>query len=186
MLEAQKTAPDIFAIKSEYAALHAAQNTREEALHAYLLNDAAEVYADAMNQGILQRRSATELSDPKAETQPMITQANRYRAEIIWCEVNGDWTARPDGYLAYLDVWPDGPFAEEAWWRGKLGHRLTGCFDAEGTEEETADFVADYTEFLQHFPHGQHEKEARGLLKEFQAELDWYKQDRPVIRASPK
>lgn len=34
----------------------------------------------------------------------------------------------------------------------RLGHKLDSCLDAEGSEEETAAFVHDYTEFLMHFP----------------------------------
>ena len=82
--------------------------------------------------------------------------------------LRGIWIIFPNGRMAHTQ--------RRAWWRGRLGHKLDGCLDAEGSEEETAAFVHDYTEFLMHSPHGKHEKEARELLKDFRADLESYKQ----------
>ncbi|QNI30416.1 hypothetical protein H7849_14730 [Alloacidobacterium dinghuense] len=166
-------------LQREHQALQEAQDAHDKALHAYLLNSAAETYASALDDEIQRKdRAATAPLDMQTEMGPVVNEANQYGAGVVWCEVNGEWTVSPDGYLAYLAEWPDGPDAEEAWWRGKLGHLATACFDAAGTEEETAGFVADYTEFLARFPHGKHEEEARALLREFQADLDSYRQEK--------
>lgn len=165
-------------LEREYKALHTAQDARTQALHAYLLNSAAEEYANALNEAIFQGK--TDVGSPEMEAK--VKTANDHGAEISRCEYSGGWTARPTGYLTYLKIYPDGPYAEEAWWRGKLGHRLTGCFDGDGSEEETAAFVADYSSFLARFPHGKHKKEARRLLKEFQYDLVTYKQEKDTGR----
>jgi hypothetical protein len=163
-------------LQREYAALRSAKNIHSKALHSYLLNNAADEYAYELNQKSGKEKPAFDWEEWKTRTGPETQIANRYGASILWCEVDADWTARSQGYLDYLSEWPDGPYAEEAWWRGRLGHKLDSCLDAEGSEEETAAFVHDYKEFLMHFPHGKHEKEARELLKGFQADLESYKQ----------
>lgn len=167
------------ALQTEYSALQQAKDSYSKAIHSYLLNDAADEYAHQLNEAI--RREEKQRPDwhtTKEDTEPEVQTANRYGASLYWCEFDADWTARPEGYLRYLSLWPDGPDAEEAWWRGKLGHRFNNCYDAAGTEEETATFVHDYKEFLQRFPHGKHERDAREALKQFQDDLDWYKQQK--------
>jgi hypothetical protein len=162
-------------LQHQYAALRSAKNIHSKALHSYLLNNAADEYAYELNQeGGRFERPTLDWEGWKSRTGLVTQIANRYGAAILWCEVDADWTARSQGYLDYLSEWPDGPHAEEAWWRGRLGRKLNSCLDAEGSEEETAAFVHDYTEFLMHFPHGKHEKEARELLKGFQADLESY------------
>ena len=166
-------------LQQQYAALRSAKDIHSKTLHSYLLNNAADEYAHELNRkGGRFETPMPDLAGLKSRTQPEVGIANSYGASIFWCEYDGDWTVRPQGYLDYLSEWPDGPYAEEAWWRGRLGHKLNGCFDAEGSEEETVAFVHDYTEFLMRFPHGRHEAEARKLLKGFRADLESYKQQK--------
>ncbi len=156
------------ALRREHTAIRNAKDSHTKALHTYRLNDAADRYAyDLNHQG--------GLHPDKEGDEPEVRQANRYGAFILWCSYDGDWTAGPEGYLKYLSLWPDGPDAEEAWWRGNLGHRLNFCYDGAGTEEEIAWFVHIYAEFLKHFPRGKHEREARQMLKKFRADLDEYR-----------
>jgi len=164
-------------LQHQCAALRSAKDIHSKALHSYLVNNAADEYAYELNQkGGRFETPMPNLEGLKSRTERTVRIANRYGASILWCEYDGDWTARPQGYSDYLSEWPDGPYAEEAWWRGRLGHKLNACFDGEGLEEETAAFVYDYTEFLRRFPHGKHEEEARELLKGFRAALDSYRQ----------
>jgi hypothetical protein len=148
-------------LQREHAAVQSAKTSHSKALHSYLLNDAADRYAYSLNQG----------KEPRRDNDSEIQRANRYGASIHWCSYNGDWSAAPQGYEDYLSLWQDGPNAEEAWWRGRLGYRLNFCFDAVGSDEETRGFVTDYAEFLKHFPHGKHEREARQALRKFQSDL---------------
>lgn len=167
------------ALQSEYAALGSANDVYSRALHLYLLNDAADEYAYALDQESMQNEGdKLDWHAMKRDTAANVQRANGYGATIAWCEYGGGWMAGSKGYEAYLSLWPEGPYAEEAWWRGRLGQKLNRCFDGEGSEEETAGFVHDYAEFLAHFPHGSHEAEARQSLKEYQAELDDYKQQK--------
>ncbi len=168
------------ALQGEYSALQLARDAYSKAVHSYLLNNAADEYAHQLNEAI--RREEKYKSDWRAATEDTgseVQQANGYGASLHWCDFDADWTARPEGYLRYLYLWPDGPDAEEAWWRGKLDHHLNSCYDREGSEQEAAVFVRDYTEFLQHFPHGKHQQQAQEELKQFQEDLDWYKQQKP-------
>jgi hypothetical protein len=166
-------------LQREYIALRSVKNAHAIALHSYLLNNASDEYAYELNQKSgSDGKSAFDWKEWRAHTEAETQRANRYGASIFWCEPDADWTARSQGYLDYLSEWPNGPDSEEAWWRGKLGHKLNSCFDGEGSEEETAGFVLAYSEFLKHFPHGRHEREARELLTEFQADLDSYKQQK--------
>jgi hypothetical protein len=167
------------ALQSEYAAVGSANDLYSRALHLYLLNDTADQYAYSLNQES-RRNEAYQLDwhTMKRDTAASVQRANKYGAAIDWCEYGADWTAETKGYEAYLSLWPEGPYAEEAWWRGRLLQKLNRCFDAEGSEEETAGFVHDYAEFLTHFPHGKHEAEAGALLKGYQSELEDYKQQK--------
>jgi hypothetical protein len=163
-------------LRHEYAATRSAKDPHNKALHSYLLNDAADRYAYELNQERRQiKGSQVDWRAMKKDTSARVEHANQYGGSIKWCEYDADWTAGSPGYEAYLSLWPDGPNAEEAWWRGRLRHKLNSCFDGEGSEEETVAFVSDYTEFLRRFPQGRHKREAAKLLKDFQADLDSYK-----------
>ncbi len=173
------------ALQNEAAAVRSANDAYSKALHLYLLNDAADQYAFAVNQESTRNEAyKADWRQMKRDTAPRVQSANRYGAAISWCEYNADWTAGSEGYETYLSLWPDGPYAEEAWWRGRLLQKLNRCFDGEGSEEETAGFVDDYSRFLDHFPHGRHEVEARESLKKYQAALEAYKQQRNASGSS--
>ena len=159
-------------LRQEYAAAQAATGSHRKAEHLYLLNDIADRYAYALNKSmgrLVGKQTGTPAT--KGEASGMVEEANRYGAGIRWCEVDADWTAASDGYERYLALWPDGPMAEEAWWRSKLGRKLNSCYDGDGSSEETQDFVHAYADFLRRFPEGKHRAEALRLLKMFQASL---------------
>jgi len=161
----------LLVLQREYAATRAARDNHNKALHLYRLNDVADRYAYHLNhQGGLHPDKVGDRSE--------VQRANQHGAAIDWCVYDADWKAGPQGYLSYLSLSPDGPDAEEAWWCGKLGRKLNRCFDAVGSEEEAADFVQEYREFLLHFPHGKHQREAQRLLKQWQTDLDSYRQQK--------
>ena len=166
--------PDPLAqIQQQSAAFHAAHDPLTRATHAFLLNQAADSYALSLN-----RISAPFAASPtltpqqiRANTALAVDIANRFGANLQWCEFNAAWTTSLAGYRLYLTLWPTGPLAEEAWWRGTLGQTPTQCTDAEGSPEETLRLVHQYQQFLQHFPQGAHHIEATRTLAEFQSEL---------------
>lgn len=162
-------------IQREHAAAEASLDPHSRAAHWYRLNEAVDDYVDALNRQPAQRATAdwfhpgkeTPMQrdvDPagfQRDTNDRIAVASHFGVKVQWCEPDADWTAGTDGYLQYLALWPDGPDAEEAWWRAKLiGHTRTGCYDGEGMKEEFGWFVSAYTEFLRHFPTGTHRSEA--------------------------
>lgn len=162
-------------LEHEFKAAQSAKDAPKKALHLYLLNDAADQYAESLNQNGISAPNGVYSIDPLSDTEPAVRAANLLRANIFECEYSGSWTDGPEGYEAYLSLSPNGPFAEEAWWRSRLRYRKISCYDGVGSEEETAGFVHDYSDFLRHFPQGKHAKQARDSLHEFEKELESYK-----------
>lgn len=163
-LTAYETGTDLSLLREEFAALQSAKGDHAVARHAYLLNQEADAIAALLNHN----------QSPGSGAATIVQQANRYGASIIRCVYSGTWTVPGDGYRRYLTLWPKGPKAEEAWWRGRLHHTANSCYDAVGTEEEAAGFVQDYRDFLKHFPSGQHQNEAREALRRWKADLVSY------------
>ena len=113
-------------------------------------------------------RSADRLAQLLHDDQglaPLAKQASSLGAAVEWCEPGATWWALTEGYERYLDLLPDGPRAEEAWWMGRLANGPR-CGDFEGSAEEYEDLIQDYSEFLKRFPAGVHAAEARKRLRE--------------------
>jgi len=151
-------------IEYEYQTVAQARNPREKAKHLFLLNDAAERFAMKLNQHV---GGVTHQKAARKQTQQQANDANRFGAGIFWCEFDADWATNLNAYQEALKLDPAGPYAEEAWWRGKLGNALIVCRDMEGTPEENKVWTEAYTEFLQRFPNGKHAQEARERKKQF-------------------
>lgn len=157
------------ALQKNYANLQSAQDVHTRARRFYLLNDAADRYALSLNEA--GGRLDNPQIDPrvfKERTSQAVQTANRYGAEITWCEFDGDWTASSHGYEVYLHLWPRGPLAEESWWRSRLLNKLNACYDGDGSREETFDSLQSYAKFLTRFPKGKHHQEATERLRQLQ------------------
>lgn len=95
--------------------------------------------------------------------------AGAFGVELRYCEIGADWGALPTGYEKYLESWPDGPLADEAWWQSRVE---LWCGDFEPSVEEYKAGVDLYTEFLKRFPNSAHAAEARNRLEEYRAGLE--------------
>jgi hypothetical protein len=71
-------------------------------------------------------------------------EAGASGVEISLCDPSGRWGVPSTGYEKYLALWPDGPLADEAWWRSRVE---PWCGDFEGSDEEYAERAKVYSEF---------------------------------------
>ena len=92
---------------------------------------------------------------------PLVHETEKLGVTVTWCEPSGSWAAGRQGYEKYLELWPRGPQADEAWWRGRVE---SSCGDSEGTTEEYRHDIATYSAFLKQFPKSRHAAEAREAL----------------------
>ena len=89
---------------------------------------------------------------------------------VDFCEPAGKWAADNQGDLKYLELWPDGPDADEATWMGPVGHG-SYCGDFEGSVEELQETITVHKQFLQHFPNSRFAAQARAELSASEAQL---------------
>jgi hypothetical protein len=167
---AADSAPSVGSLQREYVAFTQSTDPHTKALHAFRMNDLSDQYAHLLNEKSGRYRNPIpDLHHLRSLYAADVKQANQYGANITWCEVNGAWTSASQGYLLYLSLWPNGPAADEAWWRGKFHNQIDNCVDAAGTEDETEELIFEYQTFLKQFPHSVHRKEAQALLAQFQS-----------------
>jgi len=151
----QMARPKIGQLRTLRAAIDGTADPQVQARSWMRMNTAAESLAE-----VLERKRALA---------PLAREATSLGVGVEWCEPGGSWSARNDGYEKYLALWPDGPEADEAWWKG----RVEGwCGDYEGTVEEDTDMIATYAAFLKAFPNGRHAPEARKRMNELQQGLE--------------
>ena len=105
-----------------------------------------------------------------AEAQQLAHIATSYGVRIDFCEPAGKWAADNQGYIKYLELWPNGPEADEATWMGPIGN-ASFCGDSEGSAEELKQFIAQRKQFLQNFPNSRFAAQAKEDITEAQAQL---------------
>ena len=98
-------------------------------------------------------------------------KATSYGARIDFCEPGGNWGADNQGYLKYLDLWPNGPEADEATWMGPMGN-ASFCGDSEGSAEELKEFIAQRKQFLQKFLNSRFAAQSKQDIAVAQAQLE--------------
>jgi outer membrane protein assembly factor BamD (BamD/ComL family) len=77
--------------------------------------------------------------------------------DIQYCEIGQYWRAQPLGYQKYLALLPDGPVADQAWWK----INAEGCGDFDASQSTLQAKIALYQNFLQRFPNSPHAAEAQ-------------------------
>jgi len=107
------------------------------------------------------------------DLEPLAMQASALGIAVDWCDPGSNWFAHAEGFERYLQILPDGPQADDAWWM----RRFRDCGDSEGTAEEYEEEIQWYSEFLKRFPNSSsHAPDARQALSDAQKE---YKAARP-------
>jgi hypothetical protein len=123
-----------------------------------------------MNSAFLETSINGDKSSP-AEAHKLAETATSYGVRVDFCEIGGNWAADNQGYFKYLELWSQGPEADEATWMGPLGN-ASYCGDFEGSAEELKDFIAKRKQFLLSFPNSHFASEAKQDITEAEAQLE--------------
>jgi len=125
-------------------------------------------------QGWLRLNAAADrlavILDNQVDLKPLALKAAALGVSLDVCEPSRLWDAGTQGYERYLQLFPDGPQADEAWWKGRLSNGPR-CGDNEGSPEEYRELIEKYSEFVKRFPHSEYVPRARQRLDEYRKEL---------------
>ncbi|HTD21674.1 MAG TPA: outer membrane protein assembly factor BamD [Terriglobales bacterium] len=146
-----------------------ATTNQEKAKTWLALNHEAVKFAREMNRAFPHSSiHGDKISPPEA--QKLAEQATSYGVRIDFCESGGDWGANNEGYFKYLELWPDGPDADEATWMGPVGNQ-SFCGDFEGSVEELQEIIQLNQRFITQFPNSRFAPEAKERLADAQKML---------------
>ena len=144
--------------------------SREEKARGWIeLNRKAKKFGEYMNAAFPDTSIKGDTISPP-EAQQLAHTATSYGVRIDFCESGGNWAADNQGYLKYLELWPNGPEADEATWMGPIGN-ASFCGDSEGSAEELKEFIAQRKKFLQKFPDSRFAAQAKQDVTKAQAQL---------------
>ncbi len=146
-------------LRSRRAAIDSVKDDKKKAQLWLELNRAADGLAELLSKKPVER---TPQGPPDVVPAPDV--------RILYCEIGNVWAAVPAGYQSYLKLWPDGPDADEAYWKTEV--EPSGCGDFEGTEEEYRDGIKRYETFLQKYPNSRFAAQASSQLKAYQEGLE--------------
>ncbi|HTC94984.1 MAG TPA: outer membrane protein assembly factor BamD [Terriglobales bacterium] len=145
-------------------------STNQEKAKAWLaMNHEAVKFAGEMNRVFPNSSIQGDKIDPP-EAQKLAEKATSYGVRVDFCEPGTDWGANNEGYLKYLELWPDGPDADEATWMGPAGNQ-SFCGDFEGSVEELQEIIQQNQRFIQQFPNSHFTPEAKERLADAQKML---------------
>ncbi len=137
--------------------------TNPEKAEAWLaLNHEAVKFAEEMNRAFPHSRIHGDRIEPQA-AQRLAQKATSYGVRIDFCEPGADWSANNEGYFKYLELWPNGPDADEATWMGPVGNQ-SFCGDFEGSIEELQEIIQHNQHFISQFPNSRFIPEAKKQL----------------------
>jgi len=144
--------------------------TNQEKAKAWLaMNHEAVKFAEEMNHVFPHTDIHGDKIDPP-EAQKLVQQATSYGVRVDFCEIGDDWGANNEGYRKYLELWPDGPDADEATWMGPVGNQ-SFCGDFEGSVEELQQIIQQNQQFIAQFPNSRFTPEAKERLADAQKML---------------
>jgi hypothetical protein len=147
----------------------ASQDDHQKALLWLSLNRKAKQFADQMNATFPDTNlQGDKVSPPNA--QKLAQEATSYGVHIEYCEMSAKWSADNQGYLKYLELWPEGPDADESTWMGPMQHAAF-CGDFEGSVEELRENIAQQKQFLERFPNSRFARQAKQELADSEAGL---------------
>ena len=149
----------------------AAAPTNEEKARRWLeLNRNAKKFGEEMNAVFPETTIKGDKISP-AEAQQLARTATSHGVRVDFCEPGGNWAADNQGYFKYLELWPQGPEADEATWMGPMGN-ASFCGDSEGSAEELKEFLAQRKQFLQNFPNSRFAAQAKQDITQAQPQLE--------------
>jgi hypothetical protein len=161
---------------------NSAQNAQAKAAAWFNLNRKADALAKRMTE-LLPRAEDSGPPTPTGDLNQIAEKSQALGMSIAYCEIGTDFAASFEGYQNYLQLWPDGPNADEAYWKAKV--EANGCGDFEGTVEEYQQGIARYSEFLKCYPSSSYAVRAKSQLEAYQAGLR-EQQNQQVKPANPQ
>lgn len=149
----------------------AAAPTNEEKAHGWMeLNRKAKKFGEEMNAVFPETSiQGDKISPPEA--QQLAQTASSYGVRVQYCEPGANWAADNQGYFKYLELWPQGPEADEATWMGPMGNGAF-CGDSEGSSDELKEFIGQREQFLQKFPNSRFAAQAKQDITEAKTQLE--------------
>jgi hypothetical protein len=132
------------------------------------LNRKADALATRLTQ-LLPKIPDSGRPTPTPELNQIADQSKTLGISVNYCEIGTDWAADSTGYENYLNLWPDGPNADEAFWKSKV--ESNGCGDFEGTIEEYQHGVEMYSDFIKRYPSSGYIERAKSQLNAYEAGL---------------
>jgi len=164
--------PQVVSILKGMATLHSqidSAQTLQAKAEAWLnLNRQADVLAKRMTQ-LLPTTPGSGPPTPTPTLNQIADQSKVMGIVVNYCEIGTDWAADSAGYVNYLNLWPDGPNADEAFWKSKV--EANACGDFEGTAEEYEQGIKMYGDFIKRFPASSFTARAKSQLEGYQAGL---------------
>jgi hypothetical protein len=148
------------------------------------LNRKADALATRMTE-LLPKLPDSGPPTPTPELNQIADQSKALGISVNYCEIGTDWAADSTGYENYLNLWPDGSNADEAFWKSKV--ESNGCGDFEGTIEEYQHGVEMYSAFIKRYPSSSYVAQAKSQLSAYEAGLheEQKRQAKPAPANSP-
>jgi hypothetical protein len=148
------------------------------------LNRKADALATRMTE-LLPKVPDSGPPTPTPDLNQIADQSKVLGISVSYCEIGTDWAADSTGYQNYLSLWPDGPNADEAFWKSKV--ESNGCGDFEGTIEEYQHGVEMYSEFIKRYPSSSYVARAKSQLGAYEAGLreEQKREAKPASANSP-
>jgi len=164
--------PQVISLLKEMATLRSQTNSAQSSqakAEAWLnLNRKADALATRMTE-LLPKVPDSGPPTPTPELNQIADQSNALGIAVNYCEIGTDWAADSTGYQNYLNLWPDGSNADEAFWKSKV--ESSGCGDFEGTIEEYQHGVEMYSDFIKRYPSSSYIERAKSQLSAYEAGL---------------
>jgi hypothetical protein len=164
--------PQVVSILKEMATLHSqinsVQSSQAKAEVWLNLNRKADALATRMTE-LLPKVPDSGPPTPTPELNQIADQSKALGISVNYCEIGTDWAADSTGYENYLNLWPDGPNTDEAFWKSKV--ESNGCGDCEGTIEEYQHGVEMYSAFIKRYPSSSLIERAKSQLNAYEAGL---------------
>lgn len=148
--------------------INSAQSSQAKAEAWLNLNHKADALATRMTE-LLPKLPDSGPPTPTPELNQIANQSQALGIAVNYCEIGADWAADATGYQNYLTLWPDGPNADEAFWKSKV--ESSGCGDFEGTIEEYQHGVEMYSDFIKRYPSSSYVARAKSQLSAYEAGL---------------
>jgi hypothetical protein len=174
--------PQITAVMKKMAAFKAqvdSAQSEQARSEAWLnLNREADVLALRLSE-ILRLPTDSAPASPTAGALRIAEKAKALGIPVTFCEIGEGWNADTTGYQKYLQLWPAGPHADEAFWKSEVEQR---CGDFEPSVEEYEAAIKLYRGFMERFPASSYVPEAKAQIVALEKGLEEERRRPPAGR----